>query len=321
MKTTRQAKLLSAMIPLGVAAVAALVIPQYRYDMRQTAERLESEGSQVIDTPCGSIEYARKGAGRPVLVVHGNGGGFDQGLGLAHTYLGEGFDVVAPSRFGYLRTPLPSGASPALQADAYACLLDALGIRQVSLLTSSAGVTSAIQFAFRHPDRLTALVLHSPNAPGRVEMAVPPKAVLSALFHSDFAYWVMITGLRRAMEPLVGVPKGWVLTSEQEAAVTAALKGVLPVSARGDGMIFDTFVSNPEINNGYPFASIRAPTLVVSAVDDPEALHANAHVLAAAIPGARLLAIADGGHLMLGRTEEVRAAITGFLSGAGRDSQ
>ncbi|MGE5601999.1 MAG: alpha/beta hydrolase, partial [Nitrososphaerales archaeon] len=300
MKTTRSARSLLAIIPLGVAGVATLVILQYRYDIRQAVERLESEGSQVIDTPCGSIEYAREGSGPHVLVVHGNGGGFDQGLGLARAYLGKGFDVVAPSRFGYLRTPLPRGASPALQADAYACLLDALGIQQASLFTSSAGVTSAVQFALRHPDRLTALVLHSPNAPGRVEMALPPKAVLSALFHSNFAYWVMITGLRRAMEPFVGVPKGWVLTPEQEAAVTAALKEVVPVSARGDGMIFDTFVSNPEINSGYPFASIRAPTLVVSAVDDPEAPHANARVLAAAIPGARLLAVADGGHLMLG---------------------
>ena len=34
----------------------------------------------------------------------------------------------APSRFGYLRTPLPSDASPAAQADAHSCLLDALGL-------------------------------------------------------------------------------------------------------------------------------------------------------------------------------------------------
>lgn len=98
-----------------------------------------------------------------MLVVHGNGGGFDQGLGLAHDYLGEGFQVIAPSRFGCLRSPLPDGATVALQADAYACLLDALHIRQVAVFTTSAGVTSSLQFAMRQPERVTALVLHSPN--------------------------------------------------------------------------------------------------------------------------------------------------------------
>jgi hypothetical protein len=37
------------------------------------------------------------------------------------------------SRFGYLRTPLPSDPSAAAQADAHACPLDALGIRHAAL--------------------------------------------------------------------------------------------------------------------------------------------------------------------------------------------
>jgi pimeloyl-ACP methyl ester carboxylesterase len=101
-----------------------------------------------------------------------------------------------------------------------------------------------------------------------------------------------------------------------QAQVRATLRSVSPISRRGDGMFFDTFVGNPDINRGYPLAQIETPALVVSAVDDPMALHANARALAAQMPQARLLAVADGGHLMLGHAEEVRAAVAEFVRSA-----
>jgi pimeloyl-ACP methyl ester carboxylesterase len=98
--------------------------------------------------------------------VHGIFGGFDQGLVTARGNVGEEFHSIVPSRFGYLRTPLIDDASPSGQADAFACLLDALGIQQAAIAGTSAGGTSAIQYALRHPDRCAALVLISSNAPG-----------------------------------------------------------------------------------------------------------------------------------------------------------
>jgi pimeloyl-ACP methyl ester carboxylesterase len=94
------------------------------------------------------------------LSVHGAGGGFDQGLELADPLARAGFRVIAVSRFGYLRTPLPPDASAA----AHACLLDALNIRRVAVLGTSAGGPSSMQFALRHPDRTAALVLLVPAA-------------------------------------------------------------------------------------------------------------------------------------------------------------
>ncbi len=296
----------------AIVLAGALAAAQFRRDIGAAFDRLENR-SHIAETPCGPIEYAREGTGAPVLVIHGMGGGFDQGLGLAQSYLSQGFQVIAPSRFGYLRTPLPKDATPALQADAYACLLDALGIQQASILTTSAGATAALQFALRHPNRLNALVLHSPNAPGPVEMALPPAALLKRLFRSDFTFWAMTSYLEPAMQSFVGVPQGFALNAQDRADVSHTLQSVLPVSPRSAGMIFDTYVSNPDINNRYPWASITAPTLVVSAVDDPMALHVNARALAESIPTAQLLAIPHGGHMMLGRAAEVSAAISEFL--------
>jgi 2-hydroxy-6-oxonona-2,4-dienedioate hydrolase len=47
-------------------------------------------GSLVADTGSGPIEYAEKGAGIPLLSIHGAGGGFDQGFALAGEFVGEG---------------------------------------------------------------------------------------------------------------------------------------------------------------------------------------------------------------------------------------
>jgi 2-hydroxy-6-oxonona-2,4-dienedioate hydrolase len=60
------------------------------------------------------------GEGPPGLVVHGAGGGYDQALAFGEPLARSGFHVITMSRFGYLRTPLPSDASSAAQADAHA---------------------------------------------------------------------------------------------------------------------------------------------------------------------------------------------------------
>lgn len=94
-----------------VLLLAALVYSSYRHDMDEARIR-SSSGSKIVNTPCGVIEYADVGTGRAILAIHGAGGGFDQSLDLARDFLGAGFRVVAPSRFGYLSTPMPADASP-----------------------------------------------------------------------------------------------------------------------------------------------------------------------------------------------------------------
>ena len=56
---------------------------------------------------------------------------------------------------------------PADQADAYALLLDTLGIERAAVFGYSGGGPSAIQFAFRHAERTSALILLASALPGR----------------------------------------------------------------------------------------------------------------------------------------------------------
>jgi pimeloyl-ACP methyl ester carboxylesterase len=305
--------LVMSVLAVVIAAVVVLVYARYRQDMRSALARLESGGSQVVETDCGPIEYATFGEGNPVLVVHGIFGGFDQGLVIARGNVGVEFHSVAPSRFGYLRTPLLDDASPAAQADAFACLLDELGIQQAAVMGTSAGGTSAIQFALRHPDRCSALVLLCSAAPGETEAGLLPEPLAKVMFKSDFLFWLMTTYFRSSLKSIMGVPDGFELTPEFEADVAEVMKTILPVSPRSNGAVFDMFVSNPDINTGYPLEEIRVPVLIVNAVDDPLTLYANAKAAAERIPDARLVTIEDGGHMLLGHEERVRSEIVTFL--------
>jgi 2-hydroxy-6-oxonona-2,4-dienedioate hydrolase len=50
------------------------------------------------------LEYAVIGEGEPMLVVHGAEGGFDRGIDMTGAMAGRGYRLIAPSRFGYLRS-------------------------------------------------------------------------------------------------------------------------------------------------------------------------------------------------------------------------
>jgi pimeloyl-ACP methyl ester carboxylesterase len=226
----------------------------------------------------------------------------------------EQFHVIAPSRFGYLGTPLPAGdASPAAQADAFAALLDALDVERVGVIATSAGGTSAVQFALRHPDRCAGLVLVSSNAPSDDPFAMPPQPVMQAVFGSDFLFWLLTTHFREQLHPMIGVPETYALRDADRVKIAEVMDTLLPVSPRGTGAVHDAYVSNPDINTDYAFDALTTPTLVIGATDDPLAAYADIEALAARLPNARLRTVDEGGHMLLGDEGELPKEIQAFL--------
>lgn len=308
-------------IVLGLALAGMVVlVMSYLRVIRAARERLANLGSQVIETECGPIEYARVGEGYPLLVVHGAFGGFDQGLWAANSGDFSQYQVISVSRFGYLRTPLPPGANLNLQADAFADLLDALGIQRVAVFGVSAGSTSSIRFAARHPERVSALILFGPDAPGENYMTMPPRFFLDKVLRSDFLYWAMVSLFAKKVRSVIGlVPKRYPLTPENEAFIKKALFGSLPFSQRMDGEIFESYTLVPEFNESvlpsspYPLSQVKTPVLVINAADDPISLPENVRALAGKLPNACLFVVPDGGHFIFGHAVEVKAEIERFL--------
>jgi pimeloyl-ACP methyl ester carboxylesterase len=286
--------------------------------MRSARERIKSLGSQVIQTECGPIEYVRVGEGYPILAVHGTMGGFDQGLLQPGPASGAGFQIIAVSRFGYLRTPMPDDVDFNRQADAFACLLDELGIQQVAITTVSGGANASIRFAARYPERLSALILMSPAAPGKVKVSPPPRAIFETL-RSDLVWWGITTYFKPLAYRIVGVPAGFVFTPELKAELNEALVTTLPLSERINGSIYDNFEVDAEFyeeiseTSPYPLSKIETPVLVINALDDPYAKPENVRGLAEKFPNARLFLVPNGGHILLGHSEEIQVEITKFL--------
>ncbi len=187
------------------AGSAGLAHAAYRRAIHRARERI-AEGSRIAERPCGPIEYAVAGVGPPVLFVHGAGGGYDQGLDFSRALVDDGLRVIAMSRFGYLRTPLPADASAAAQADAHACLLDALGLSRVAVVGGSAGAPSSLQLALRHPDRISALVLVVPAAymlrpDGASSLRTPAgtQFLFDSALRSDRLFWAATRLARRTV--------------------------------------------------------------------------------------------------------------------------
>jgi pimeloyl-ACP methyl ester carboxylesterase len=252
-----------------------------------------------------------------VLAVHGAGGGYDQGSLMVRAFGSEGFRWIVPSRFGYLRTPMPTDGSTAAQADAFADLLDALGVGRVAILAMSGGVPPSLQFARRHARRTTALVLlssapYTPLTAGQQKLPVPIW-LYQALFASDFPYWLLQQVARRSLEPIFDVPPGVraKLTPEEQSFVEDTVNAFQPVTDRVAGLRNEGAAIDPKAH--YSVEEIRTPTLVIHARDD----HINpvgfGEYTALHIPGAQFMSLMTGGHLLLGHHTEVRARVDAFL--------
>jgi pimeloyl-ACP methyl ester carboxylesterase len=306
-----------AWIIVLVAAIAAAVIYVfYRQELVAIEDRVAA-GSQVVDTSHGPTEFAEWGGGPPALIVHGAGGGYDQGRLMADAYGGDGFHWIAPSRFGYLRTPLPSDASTAAQADAFAELLNDRGIDRIALVAVSGGVPPALKFAERYPDRTAALVLISSAPftsfmPEEQELPVPAWAY-QLLFSSNFPYWLMQKLARPTLAAIYDVKPTLrtELPPDEEATVEVLINRFQPVTWRTNGLANEAAAIDP--NARYSLEEITAPTLVIHARDDGVNPFSIGTHLAKRIPGATLMPIDSGGHLLLGHHAEIRERVSAFL--------
>ena len=290
---------------------------RYRRDMEAARGKLASLERHVVETPLGRIEYIDRGEGPVVLVVHGITQGADGGLrDLATDLIPAGYRVIVPSRFGYLGSEMPDGATPEMQADAFAALLDAIGIGRVLVLAGSAGITSALHLAIRHHDRTRALLLVSANIPDPHQAkGLPPRAVFRAIFASDPVLWFMITylpGLMARLSQVLRVPDGVQPTDEDVSKIRRAMEGVLLGKLRVKGEVFDAFVSNPAIDQ-IDLSEVPVPTMVVHARDDTGPPYPAAVAMARRIPCARVVTVERGGHLMLGRHSAAKHEVDDFL--------
>lgn len=301
-----------------LGASASVAYPVFRRERQAILAGLRGR-RQLCLTGRGVVEYATAGQGPAVLIAHGTLGGYDQGLAIAELFDQRRFTFIAVSRAGYLGSGIPTGLTCAQQADSYAALLDALGLEKAAIIGASGGAPSALQFALRHPQRCSALVLMSAIA--RRRPTLPPifRAFVSmqeVLTRYDFIWWPAYHFGLRLMVLSGGVSPAEAdaaLADQQKREVLAAIyRPIMTASLRRPGVLID-HLQIEELAADF-VDQIDTPTLIAHSQNDPLAPFADARWLAQNIPGAAFLPVDGGGHVFfVVHSEGVVPEIMAFL--------
>ena len=296
----------------SILAVACLLVAFNYFNFVGPFKANLANQSQVIDTDKGPIEYIRRGNTGPlVLFLHGTPGGYDQAPAEAE------YRMIAPSRPGYLRTPISVGRTPAEQADAYAALLDALEVTEkVFVMGASGGGPSSYTFTARYPERTAALIaLEALSHPWTIDDdELPP-----AFFNTDFGNWLFlkigeIQGPEGLVQMLIPDPANQQRVLEDEEKL-ASLIGLIwttwPPSLRQDGLDndFEQFAAME-----LPLADIAVPVLAVHGTADTNVDIEQAEYAAERINDFTLHVIEGADHMMpMTHAEEMGDAIQQFM--------
>lgn len=287
---------------LGVAGL-------FTHWRQQRLSFLES-GSGLTLLPQGIMEYADRGEGPAVLVIHGSPGGYDQGLVYGEELKLRGFRIIAISRPGYLRTPLMTGVTMEEQADAIDSLLSSLGISSCAVLGVAEGAPSALQLAQRHPERVTSMALLCPQT---TSLGYSPIASLGyQLFHDltgDLGCWYLMLWLKAnpislyeqevafgsTMKPsrAQSLTRDALADPRQASFLSSLLKSITPLSPREAGIIND----NAQLKD-LPIISqmkISTPLLMLIGEDEKRTPQDGIRQFVSSLPGAALIIMPSNG--------------------------
>jgi pimeloyl-ACP methyl ester carboxylesterase len=266
---------------------------------------------EVIATRLGPIEYARRGTGHPVVVLHGSPGGIDTAEIMSRFLPEAEISAILLSRPGYLGTPLGDNRTIDQQADLVIALLDALGIERAGVLAWSGGGPCGYRLAARYPQRITALVSFA--GVSRAYHAGKTSLSDRLMFGTSAGQWLLrVLMTHRPGDVVSGTIASESSLTGQElkdrvAAIMAdptKLQFVLDLgptasttSERRAG--YDNDLAQFEAINSLGLDQITVPTLIVQGSADTDLPPEDSAYAADTIPGARRIDLDGGSHLAL----------------------
>lgn len=251
-----------------------------------------------VNTALGMVEYAERGTGTALLSVHGMPGGCHQGLAVADFFRANGFHVIAPSRPGYLNTPLTSGRTPQEQADLLAALLDALSIERTVVFGVSGGGPASYLLAARHPDRVSCLLefasISMPFAQSAATTFID--RVFMSRLGNRLLLW-MLDNRPAMLEALMAPHPGDDAVTWPEDAYGRAVLRTLMATSRQPRIGYENDRVQFANLAPLPLAAISCPSLLTHGTADADVDPAHTEHAAAEIPGAEVHWIEHGTHI------------------------
>lgn len=197
-------------------------------------------------------------------------------------------------------------------------VVDAAGFERFALLGCSQGAPISIEYAVRHPERVTQLVLLGSYARGWMRRGLPPErmAELEAQLKLVEAGWGREDASYRQMFAMQFAPGA---TMEQINSLSELQRR--SASPENAVRIIRAFF-NIDVQQRAPLVS--SPTLLLHGRNDLRAPFEEGRLLAGLIPGARLVPLETGNHILLAHEpafqkffEELRA----FVPAPGRKAK
>lgn len=236
------------------------------------------------------LHVVRRGAGEPLLLIHGLAG--------THGVWGEPFLAGLDATFESIAydqrgigasSPSEGRFSIADLADDAAALLDVLGLERAHVFGTSMGGMVAQELALRHPGRVRTLILGCTYA-GGPGSAITDRAIigryLEAVRSGDVELAVR-TGFELNMAPAARERDRAYRTYRTLALAAAAPREVIVEQARATAT-HDTSAR---------LGRLTAPTTIIHGDQDLMLDVSNAHHIAGLIPHARLEILAGAGHV------------------------
>jgi pimeloyl-ACP methyl ester carboxylesterase len=265
--------------------------------------RLADADSRFLDIGGLRVHYKQVGSGEPVLLlVHGSFLNLHSWDAVLAPLAAQG-TVIALDRpaFGLTDRPVLAGQgdanpySPEGQADVLVALLDGLGIRRAVLVGSSAGGTTSLLAALRHPQRVQALVLVDAMAYSGYAVSEFPRW-MRPLLDRAAPLWAML--LRAAITSLhdTALRSFWHDPAKLTPEALARYRHNIQV-AHWDRALWELIRASHALNLEGFLETIRMPALVITGEHDRTVQAAESVRLAQALPNADLVVIPECGHL------------------------
>jgi pimeloyl-ACP methyl ester carboxylesterase len=240
------------------------------------------------------LYYEVHGSGPPVLGIHGTPSSALLWEDAAEV-LGRRSRCIIYDRRGFYRSERPEPFEAVNLADHVqdaAALLEALSAAPAVVIGRSTGGEIALELARRHPGKVAALVLLEPAL-----FTLDPQAAAWAQQLRQTVLAVAERSPSAASETVLRAALGdeaWgALSAQLRQHFTDASPAVL-AEIRGRGL--DLSEAPLELSKAEA-ADMRQPTLIITAEDSPEALHAVNRRLAELLPNTETALVA-GGHLV-----------------------
>lgn len=298
------------MTVLSSIDLKAILAPEQRvtpHDLRACL----AEPACVLTTDRGKAEYAMKGQGPLVMVSHGGPGGYDQGLVIGELFRKNGFSVLAPSRPGYLNTPLGQCRSAEEQGDFMASLLEAMDIPEIIMVGVSGGGPAAYQLAQRHPEKVSALVaIDAITTTYTKGDEINP--VEEWMYLSKAGQWVLgfffkhfpaqvVKGFLQTESSLDTHEIRWrtkeILNDENKYAFVDAMMKTMSSRFDERRVGAENDIALGKAIDRLPLDAIRCPVLIVHGTADDDVPPGDAEYAREAIEGARLLWMEKASHI------------------------